>query len=73
MNGKTNTKRCLMLVLALLIGTGGRAKADFVFGEPVNLGPTFNSPQEDVGPSLSADGLSLYFNSKRPDGGPADI
>jgi len=73
MNNRTSAKRCLMIVLVLLIGVGGHAKADFVFGTPTNLGPTFNSSREDVGPSLSADGLSLYFNSKRPAGGNADI
>jgi Tol biopolymer transport system component len=62
-----------MIVLVLLIGAGGQVKADFVFGTPTNLGPTFNSSREDVGPSLSADGLSLYFNSKRPAGGNSDI
>ena len=68
MNSKTNAKRCLMIVLALLIGVGGQAKADFVFGTPTNLGPTVNSAVEEFGVSLSADGLSLYFSSRRPGG-----
>jgi Tol biopolymer transport system component len=33
-----------------------------------NLGPTVNSASGDSGPSLSADGLTLYFNSNRPGG-----
>ena len=38
-----------------------RANTTPVFGDPVNLGPTVNSPVEDSGPCISADGLSLYF------------
>ena len=38
------------------------------WGEPVNLGPTVNSPVGDGGPSISADGLSLYFGSDRAGG-----
>jgi len=41
------------------------AIAGFVFGEPVNLGPTVNSEARDWAPSLSADGLELYFHSDR--------
>jgi len=35
---------------------------------PVNLGPTVNSPYIDSDPSLSTDGLSLFFRSHRPGG-----
>jgi len=35
------------------------------WGKPVNLGPTVNSPTWDESPSISSDGLSLYFNSYR--------
>ncbi|MFC1793659.1 hypothetical protein ACFL3Q_08755 [Planctomycetota bacterium] len=45
-----------------------RETKDADWGEPVNLGPTFNSPTPDLGPSISADGLSLFFDSGR-DGG----
>jgi Tol biopolymer transport system component len=38
------------------------------WGKPVNLGATVNSPRMDESPSISADGLSLYFNSNRPQG-----
>jgi hypothetical protein len=54
-------------VAAVVLG-GGRAKAGFTFGRPTNLGPTVNSPTYDEGPSISADGLTLYFNSNRPGG-----
>ena len=54
---------------------GGRANADFIFGEPVNLGSSVNSPSSWQGePSISADGLSLYFASNRPGGsGDSDL
>lgn len=35
------------------------------WGEPVNLGPTINCEYYDNHPSISADGLSLYFDSRR--------
>jgi len=35
------------------------------WGAPVNIGPAVNS-QHAVSPSISADGLSLYFQSHRP-------
>jgi len=47
-------------VVAIVFG-GGTTKADFTIGEPVNLGPMINTSVEDGGPSISADGLSLYF------------
>jgi ankyrin repeat protein/beta-lactamase regulating signal transducer with metallopeptidase domain len=45
--------------------TTRRTKADS-WGDPVNLGPTVNSPAGDGAPCISADGLSLYFSSDRP-------
>ena len=41
------------------------------WGEPVNLGPIVNSSTPDGGPSVSPDGLSLYFHSARS--GVADL
>ena len=38
------------------------------FGEPVNLGPTVNSSATEGGMALSADGLTLFFESNRPGG-----
>jgi len=44
------------------------------WGTPVNLGPTVNSSYRDSYPSISADGLSLYFRSRRPEGlGQSDL
>jgi len=36
-----------------------------VFGIPVNLGPPVNGSSDDWSPSISADGLELYFDSNR--------
>jgi len=35
------------------------------WGQPVNLGPTFNTSSYDEAPSISDDGLELYFTSQR--------
>ena len=43
-------------------------KADFTFGTPTNLGPTVNSSSRDLKPSVSSDGLSLFFTSNRSGG-----
>ena len=55
----------LMLVgfVAAMVLSGGRAKADFVFGEPVNLGPKFNTSSMDFPDCFSSDGLEMYFSS----------
>jgi hypothetical protein len=55
------------IVAAIVVG-GGRAKADFVFGEPVNLGPTVNTSYGEVPDCFSADGLEMYISSGRPRG-----
>jgi hypothetical protein len=39
------------------------------WSEPVNLGPIVNSNVADLGPTLSRDGLSLYFASNRAGAG----
>jgi len=56
-----------VLVLALNIAPE-IVKADFTFGTPTNLGPTVNSSAADAVPTISDDGLELYFVSDRPDG-----
>ncbi len=66
-------KILLVLVLALCM-FAEVTKADFTFGEPTNLGPIVNSSASDGTPSISADGLELYFLSLRPGGlGAGDI
>ena len=62
-------KKVITLVLLLALGLAAKvANADFTFGTPTNLGPTVNSSAEDWTPSISADGLELYFCSTRPGG-----
>jgi bla regulator protein BlaR1 len=39
-----------------------RPTIDDEWGEPVNLGPNINSQYDCMGPSISADGLTLYFS-----------
>ncbi len=45
-----------------------RASVSDPWGPPVNLGATVNSSTSDDGPSISADGSTLYFMSNRPGG-----
>ena len=47
-----------------------RASIDSPWAEPKNLGPAINSSIGEIGPSLSHDGLTLYFSSghSRPGG-----
>ena len=56
------SKKLELLRLALQLDPSG------IFGEPVNAGPMVNSPNIEMTPSISTDGLSLYFTSDRPDG-----
>jgi len=58
----------LIGVLAAVVLGSGSTKADFTFGEPTNLGPPVNNSSNDRMPSVSADGLTLYFTSDRPGG-----
>ncbi|MFC1635616.1 LamG-like jellyroll fold domain-containing protein [Planctomycetota bacterium] len=48
-------------VAAIVFSGSEIVKADFTFGEPTNLGSNVNSSVEEGGPSISADGLCLYF------------
>lgn len=51
-----------------------RASRHHPWQTPFNLGLIVNSAADDGGPSLSADGLMLFFNSNRPGGqGQADL
>jgi len=45
-----------------------RATENDPWGPPVNLGPTVNSSHGDGDPSISSDGLTLFFGSNRPGG-----
>ena len=63
---KNRTSRWATVVVLLLITSRDYTRADFTFGEPTNLGPTVNSSRSDGIPSITANGLSLFFNSQRP-------
>ena len=59
-------KRIFSIVLVLVLClTAEVTNADFTFGTPTNLGPTFNSSRGDAQPDFSMDGLSLFFDSDR--------
>ncbi|MCU0916369.1 MAG: hypothetical protein MUC88_17670, partial [Planctomycetes bacterium] len=45
-----------------------RTAKDTPWGKPQNLGPVLNTANFEGCPSISADGLSLYFASQRPGG-----
>jgi len=45
-----------------------RSSVEDEWGAPENLGPLVNSESWDIYPSLSADGLEIYFYSERPGG-----
>ena len=61
--------RLMLLGIVVAVVLGSRStKADFTFGEPMNLGPIVNSSNADGSPSFSADGLQMYFDSSRPGG-----
>ena len=47
-----------------------RRDSNSSWGKAVNLGPSINSPEADVQPVLSRDGLTLMFNSGRAGGLP---
>ncbi|MFC1603897.1 hypothetical protein ACFL5F_02615 [Planctomycetota bacterium] len=53
---------------AIDIWVAMRATISDTWEEPVNLGPAVNSSSGDIGPSISADGLELYFGSDRSGG-----
>jgi hypothetical protein len=68
-----NRMRLFLLgIMAEIVLGGGRAMADFTFGEPTDLGPPINVIYHDTSPSISADGLELYFTSNRA-GGSGDL
>jgi hypothetical protein len=61
-------KKAISFVLVLSLSlTAKVTKADFVFGKPTKV-PNINSSYRDLKPSVSADGLSLFFTSTRPGG-----
>ena len=62
-------KRTILMVLVLTLALFAyNTNADYTFGTPTNLGPEVNSSDYDFSPSITADGLQLYFESDRPGG-----
>jgi beta-lactamase regulating signal transducer with metallopeptidase domain len=59
----------VLAILACVVLTNAYVvRAAFDFGTPTNLGPPFNTAHLDATPSISANGLSLFFDSTRPGG-----
>ena len=56
--------RKLILVAGLTVLTVSATAAEgrYELGEPVNLGPVVNTAAGDGSPSISVDGLELYFS-----------
>jgi Tol biopolymer transport system component len=57
----------LVCLVTLMVIGSGRSKADFICESSIKM-PNLNGPNDDVMPSLTADGLSLYISSIRPGG-----
>ena len=57
-----------LLVLSALLSRPFAQSGATPWSEPVNLGPPINSAFQENTPSISTDGLSLYFSSNRPCG-----
>jgi len=55
-------------VAAVVLGGSGRANADFIFGEPINLGTPINTSSWEWTLVISPDNLQMYVNSDRPGG-----
>ncbi len=58
----------LGFVIAVCVVSARYAGAEFTFSTPTNLGPVINSPAAEAGACISADGLTLHFDSDRSDG-----
>ncbi len=59
----------VLLIAAASLARGTRAAGDGCeFTNVVNLGPGVNTRFREQGPDISSDGLTIFFNSDRPDG-----
>jgi Tol biopolymer transport system component len=58
----------IVLIILAVVGYASAQNPALKFATPINLGPPINTPGFDGGPSLSADGLTLYLASNRPGG-----
>jgi len=66
--GTSTDRQAAIVPRAEAFGSGQALPDGWVFSEPVNLSATVNSTANDSGPELSADGLTLWFESFRPGG-----
>lgn len=66
--GMSGQKLCFSLFVIYVSSYGCFAQLDFTLGTPVNLGGIINATSRDGSPTISADGLELYFSSDRIDG-----
>jgi len=74
MNIRRMWQMVAMAGLALVMAAKGRVHGESRFGTPTPLGPAVNSAYSEYDPDISADGLSLYFQSDRPGGyGDSDL
>jgi len=56
-------KKRMLIAMVFVMGLSAEvAKADFTIGEPINLGFPVNRYSNEQAPSISADGLELYFS-----------
>ncbi|TFG48629.1 MAG: hypothetical protein E4H40_04350 [Candidatus Brocadiia bacterium] len=65
MNRNSKAKRtliCALVIAGIILAAFDNANADFVFGEPVNLGPNINSSLHEAGAIISLDDLSMFFS-----------
>jgi hypothetical protein len=53
----------LLIFMTVIIAGNGSLKADFIFGEPVNLGSVLNTTAAEGGMCISPDDLTLYFST----------
>lgn len=58
----------VLLVVAVASTTPEKAMAEFVLGEPVNLGAPMNTSADDWGITIASDGLTAYVGSTRSGG-----
>jgi hypothetical protein len=68
---RLNDYRMRLVLVGFVAGmvlVAGSAKADFFFGEPVNLGPPVNKSSGDALSCFSSDGLEMYLDSSRSGG-----
>ena len=64
----TAVRLASFVLVIVLVVDAPRARADFAFGTPTKFGPPLNSGYVEDVDCISADGLELYFDSRRPGG-----